>query len=328
MTIQTERLALRPMRQEDLAGLQEMLFDERVMYAYEHRFTPEDAQAWLLRQQRRYREDGFGLWAMVERQSGEMVGQAGITWQDCEGERVLEIGYLLQYRHWHKGFASEAAAACRDYAFEKLGAARVHSIIKEDNFASQRVARRVGMRPVKSFLATYYNGPVRHILYALNRPWSGQDRRGNPLLIRDCREQDWEAIARIHDEARKQELALAGLQQAFLPLEIAAKREGLLNYPGLFVAETGGEVAGFAACSEEELAWLYVDPSRARRGIGQALCRYALQAFPGIHTVEVLKGNEPARKLYESLGFSAGKTLRGRMPGNEQFAVEVYQLTK
>ena len=67
MTIQTERLALRPMRQEDLAGLQEMLFDERVMYAYEHRFTPEEAQAWLLRQQRRYREDGFGLWAMVER---------------------------------------------------------------------------------------------------------------------------------------------------------------------------------------------------------------------------------------------------------------------
>lgn len=56
--------------------------------------------------------------------------------------------------------------------------------------------------------------------------------------------------------------------------------------------------------------------------------RLALQAFPGIHTVEVLKGNEPARKLYESLGFSAGQTLRGRMPGNEQFAVEVYQLTK
>lgn len=326
--MQTERLALRLMRQEDLAGLGEMLFDERVMYAYEHRFTPEDAQAWLLRQQRRYREDGFGLWAMVERQSGEMVGQAGLTWQDCEGERVLEIGYLLQYRHWHKGFAGEAAAACRDYAFEKLDAARVHSVIKEDNLASQRVARRVGMRPVKCFLATYYNGPVRHILYALNRPWRGQDRRGNQLLIRDYREQDWKAIARIHDEARKQELALAGLQQAFLPLEIAAKREGLLDYPGLFVVETDGEIAGFAACSEEELAWLYVDPARARRGIGRALCRYALQAFPGIHAVEVLSGNEPARRLYESLGFRFKQTLRGRMPGNEQFSVEVDCLTR
>ena len=66
--------------------------------------------------------------------------------------------------------------------------------------------------------------------------------------------------------ARKIELKLAGLVKAFLPLKVAAEREGLFDYPGLFVAEKGSEVVGFAACTEDELAWLYVDPEYMRRG--------------------------------------------------------------
>ena len=112
--METERLILRQMEWSDLNDLKEMLFDPKVMYAYEHNFTEEDAKVWLERQLNRYEQFGFGLWAMVEKKSGEMVGQAGITWQECEGEKVLEIGYLLKYRHWYKGYASEAAIACRN----------------------------------------------------------------------------------------------------------------------------------------------------------------------------------------------------------------------
>lgn len=50
------------------------------MYAYEHAFSDQEAWEWLRRQQARYRKDGFGLWAAVERTSGEMVGQCGLTW--------------------------------------------------------------------------------------------------------------------------------------------------------------------------------------------------------------------------------------------------------
>ena len=143
------------------------------------------------------------------------------------------------------------------------------------------------------------------------------------LAIRPYRPEDFPGIERVHDRARRVELRYAGLEEAFLPLRIAAEREDLFAYPGLFVAELGGEIAGFAACTQEELAWLYVDPAHARKGIGRALAEHALQRFPGIRRVEVLSGNAPAQALYARLGFVTAATERGRMPGNEAFSVQV-----
>ncbi len=143
------------------------------------------------------------------------------------------------------------------------------------------------------------------------------------LAIRPYRPEDFPGIERVHDRARRIELRYAGLEDAFLPLRIAAEREDLFAYPGLFVAELGGEIAGFAACTQEELAWLYVDPAHARKGIGRALAEHALQRFPGIRRVEVLSGNAPAQALYARLGFVTAATERGRMPGNEAFSVQV-----
>lgn len=143
------------------------------------------------------------------------------------------------------------------------------------------------------------------------------------LAIRPYRPEDFPGLERVHDRARRVELRYAGLEDAFLPLRIAAEREDLFAYPGLFVAELGGEIAGFAACTQEELAWLYVDPAHARKGIGRALAEHALQRFPGIRRVEVLSGNAPAKALYARLGFVTAATERGRMPGNEAFSVQV-----
>lgn len=143
------------------------------------------------------------------------------------------------------------------------------------------------------------------------------------LIIRPYRPEDFPGIERVHDRARRVELRYAGLEEAFLPLRIAAEREDLFAYPGLFVAELGGEIAGFAACTQEELAWLYVDPAHFRKGVGRALAEQALQRFPGIRRVEVLSGNAPAQALYARLGFVTAATERGRMPGNEAFSVQV-----
>lgn len=143
------------------------------------------------------------------------------------------------------------------------------------------------------------------------------------LAIRPYRPEDFPGIERVHDSARRIELRYAGLEEAFLPLRIAAEREDLFAYPGLFVAELGGEIAGFAACTQEELAWLYVDPAHFRKGVGRALAEHALQRFPGIRRVEVLSGNAPAKALYARLGFVTAATERGRMPGNEAFSVQV-----
>ena len=76
--LETDRLALREMTDGDFPALCRMLQDGEVMYAYEHAFSDQEAWDWLRRQQERYRTDGFGLWAVVEKCSGEMVGQLSL----------------------------------------------------------------------------------------------------------------------------------------------------------------------------------------------------------------------------------------------------------
>lgn len=105
MVFQTQRLILREFSQADSADLAETLQDPEDMYAYGHSFTASDVQAWLDRQRLRYEKYGFGLWAAVLQTSGEIVGQAGLTLQPCEGETLLEIGYLLKRRFWGRGYA-------------------------------------------------------------------------------------------------------------------------------------------------------------------------------------------------------------------------------
>lgn len=167
--LQTERLYLRQMTQADMPALAKILKDPVAMAAYEHAFSDEEVQQWLENQQRRYREDGHGLWAVVLRESGEMIGQCGLTWQNWEERRVLEVGYLFQRAFWHHGYATEAAVACRDYAFGQLGAGEVFSIIRDSNLPSQRVARRNGMTQRGVFVKHYYGVDMPHLVFSITR---------------------------------------------------------------------------------------------------------------------------------------------------------------
>ena len=143
------------------------------------------------------------------------------------------------------------------------------------------------------------------------------------IIIRPYRDADWPRLCAIHDAARQTELALAGLPDAFLPLEIAAQREGLFSYT-LRVA--GWPSRRVRCLHNDELAWLYVDPALARRGVGRALVEHALTEMGRPVSIEVLSGNAPALALYEGCGFHRRKNLSGRMPGNEAFPVTVHVL--
>ena len=168
---QTERLLLREMGEADLPVLRAILQDPQVMTAYEGPFSEAEVRAWLDRQLRRYEETGAGLWAVVRRDTGEMIGQCGLTWQDVGGEApVLEVGYLFLRAHWHQGFATEAARACRDWAFSVLRAPRVYSVIRDTNVASQRVAQRNGMAVIARFVKHYRGVEMPHLLYAVDNP--------------------------------------------------------------------------------------------------------------------------------------------------------------
>lgn len=168
--LQTSRLLLREMTEDDLPALRSILQDPQVMYAYEHAFSEEEVRAWLAKQRRRYAEDGFGLWAMVLRQTGAMIGQCGLTWQDRgDGTQCVEVGYLLQRAFWHQGYATEAATACKAYAFQELGLDEVCSIIRDNNLASQAVARRNGMTVTGRLVKHYYGMDMPHLVFSVRR---------------------------------------------------------------------------------------------------------------------------------------------------------------
>lgn len=167
--LNTRRTYLREMMLSDYEDLCEILQDVETMYAYEHAFSDQEVMAWLNKQLERYQQDGIGLWAIIDQETEQFVGQAGLTYQDVKGKQEMEIGYLLKRKYWHQGYAAEAANACKEYAFDVLKAERVVSIIRDNNYASQRVAERVGMKPESQFIKHYYDMVMPHLVYVIEK---------------------------------------------------------------------------------------------------------------------------------------------------------------
>lgn len=174
--LETQRLFLREMDQSDYQALSKILQDQEVMYAYNGAFSDEETQNWLNKQLNRYKEYGFGLWAVVLKESNEMIGQCGLTMQEInevdeidskQKTLVMEIGYLFQKKFWHQGYAIEAAKACKNYAFRTLNANEVFSIIRESNVASQNVAIRNGMKIVQRFTKHYRGIEMTHLVFSV-----------------------------------------------------------------------------------------------------------------------------------------------------------------
>ncbi|MDR0823864.1 MAG: GNAT family N-acetyltransferase [Prevotella sp.] len=165
--LETNRLVLRELTENDFAELCEILQDEEVMYAYEHAFSNEEVEDWLNRNLKRYSDAGFGLWAVIKKDTNKFIGQCGLTVQEIDNGKYLEIGYLLKKKYWHNGFAIEAATACKTYAFDILKQGKVYSIIRTNNIASQKVAERVGMKVVKEITKHYYEMDMPHYVYCI-----------------------------------------------------------------------------------------------------------------------------------------------------------------
>lgn len=140
------------------------------MTAYERTFTTPQVEDWIRRNMRRYRCDGAGLWAAVRLEDGALVGQCGLVRQQLDGLDFWEVGYLFNRRFWHQGYATEAAQACRDYAFASLHAPAVYSIIKHNNLPSQRVAERNGMKVCRRVCYGAQLADPLHYLYKVENP--------------------------------------------------------------------------------------------------------------------------------------------------------------
>jgi RimJ/RimL family protein N-acetyltransferase len=141
----TPRLSLREMTIEDVDDLADLLGDPEVMRYYPRPKTRAEARSWIEWNQGLYRERGFGLWIMSLRDTGEFVGDCGLTVQRVDGVEEIEIGYHVRAALQGKGLATEAATACRDLARDAVKIDRLIAIISPANVPSQRVASKLGM---------------------------------------------------------------------------------------------------------------------------------------------------------------------------------------
>ncbi|HMQ32667.1 MAG TPA: GNAT family N-acetyltransferase [Chloroflexaceae bacterium] len=166
----TERLVLRHLAPGDAAALGLVFGDPEVMHFGDGPQAPEWVEGWLRRVvEGDYVERGYGPYGVAERTGGTLVGYCGLFYfPDLGGRPEVELGYRLARAWWGRGYATEAALAVRDHAFDALGLTRLVALIDPANLASARVAEKIGMRRVGEVMLPGYTHPDH--LYALHRP--------------------------------------------------------------------------------------------------------------------------------------------------------------
>ena len=162
MILETSRLRLREFVSQDADALAAVLGDPVAMQWYPAPFDRKGVEEWIERNRSRYQSDGYGLWAMVLKDSDELIGDCGCFLRDVDGRDDIEIGYHVRRDLWGSGYATEAAAACMQYAFTKLGVDRVISLIRPENVQSVRVAEKNGLTCEKIIFWRGYD----HCIYA------------------------------------------------------------------------------------------------------------------------------------------------------------------
>lgn len=144
--VETEQLFLRKLTMDDLQVLHSILSDEEVMEYYPKAFDMNKTKSWLEWNIDNYRKYGFGLWAVILKENNQFIGDCGITMQNIHNNLVPEIGFHINKRFWNKGYATQAAKACLQYAFDVLQLDEVYCYQKYTNIPSRRIAEKMGMK--------------------------------------------------------------------------------------------------------------------------------------------------------------------------------------
>lgn len=149
--IETGRLYLRELKTDDKKELAKVLSDPESMKFYPHPFSEEEVESWIRWNINNYKEYRHGLWAVIRKEDDLFLGDCGITMQDIDDETVPEIGFHIIKEYCNKGYATEAALACKEYAFNVLQYPKIFSYTTERNVPSQKVAQKIGLQLYKYF---------------------------------------------------------------------------------------------------------------------------------------------------------------------------------
>ena len=148
IVIETERLILRRFTPEDAADTYRIYTDPDNMRFMGRRPDSVEFERYHLRRHiaNYYERHDFGLWAVVLKENGRLIGRCGLIYQQIEGTQEVEVSYLIDKHYWGQGLATEAAREVLKLGFEKYKLPRLVAVINPENIASVRVAEKVGMK--------------------------------------------------------------------------------------------------------------------------------------------------------------------------------------
>lgn len=153
--IESERVSFRLLTEDDMKAWEAFFTDNPHLHfvgVLDPKSPEEESKIWIERQMKRYGETGVGILAACLKETGELIGNAGIIYRDdVLGEERFEIGYSVIPKYWKQGLASEMAIRLREYFEEHQIDNKVISIINVENIGSQKVALKNGMQRKTEF---------------------------------------------------------------------------------------------------------------------------------------------------------------------------------
>ena len=152
VVLETERLLLRRFMPEDAADNYRIYTDPENMRFMGRQPDSVEFERYHIRRHiaNYYEQHGFGLWAVVLKENGRLIGRCGLLYQPVEGAQVVEVSYLIDRHYWGRGLATEAARAVVRLGFERYRFPRIVAFINPENVGSVRVAEKIGMRYERS----------------------------------------------------------------------------------------------------------------------------------------------------------------------------------
>lgn len=150
--LETNRLILREYKLDDFNDLYKILSDPITMSHYPKPYDEEGTKRWINWCIESYKQNGFGLWAVILKETNSLIGDCGISMQKIDGVWLPEVGYHINKDYWRNGYAKEAGLAVIKWAFENTNYNTLYSYMTKENVPSYKTAESLGMKFLKEYL--------------------------------------------------------------------------------------------------------------------------------------------------------------------------------
>jgi len=277
ITLETKRLILRETSFDDFDLLYEILSDKETMKYYPKPYDKDGTTRWINWCLDSYQKYGFGLWAVIIKETNTYIGDCGLSMQNIDGNIVPEIGYHINKKYHHQGYGSEASKAVKDYVFNNFNFNELFSYMNYDNYKSYFTAVKNDMS-----LRKVYDGVEKERVYSIRRSTWEEFNKANSgeFIYRKALLKDIPNIMSLVTMMRDEFPGLDS-QEGLDEYKESATR--MIHQGSCVVCYKADDLAGVICYSLKRnmINFLMVNPLYQRKGIEKTLMNIVLSDLEG-----------------------------------------------